>query len=95
MFLPYVSSAFVPTKTMPGVLQVIAAHQPVTPITETLRGLMMGTPIGSNGAVAIVWCVGGITLGSLAATLLFRQPYGPVSGPGRRAGWTRYVSRLT
>ena len=44
MFLPYPSSAFVPVETMPGWLHGIANNQPVTPVIETLRGLLLGTP---------------------------------------------------
>jgi ABC-2 type transport system permease protein len=77
MFLPYVSSAFVPTRTMPGVLRAIASHQPITPITETLRGLMMGTPIGNNALIAVAWCTGAMAAGCAAATLLFRNRTAP------------------
>ena len=66
MFLPYISSAFVPTETMPRVLHTFARHQPVTPVIETLRGLLLGTPIGNSAWLAIAWC-GGITLVSFAA----------------------------
>src|SRR5918995_2326877 len=48
MFLPYPSSAFVPIETMPGWLQGFAANQPVTPVIETLRGLLLGLPVGSS-----------------------------------------------
>jgi len=73
MFVPYVSSAFVPTGTMPGVLRAFAAHQPVTPIIETVRGLMMGTSTGSHAAVALAWCLGGTIAGAALATLLYRR----------------------
>lgn len=74
MFLPYLSSAFLPTDTMPAAVRGLADHQPVTPIIETLRGLMMGTPIGSTGAAALAWCAGGVALGwALAATLFTRR----------------------
>ena len=74
MFLPYLSSAFVPTDTMPAALRGLADHQPVTPIIETLRGLMMGTPIGSTGLAALAWCAGGVVLGwGLAAALFTRR----------------------
>jgi ABC-2 type transport system permease protein len=66
MFLPYISSAFVPTDTMPRFLHVFAEHQPVTPVIETLRGLLLGTPIGNSAWLAIAWC-GGIALVSFAA----------------------------
>ena len=61
LILPFLSSGFVPTDTMPVALRWFAEYQPFTPIIETLRGLLMGTPIGSSAAVALAWCVG-ITL---------------------------------
>jgi ABC-2 type transport system permease protein len=54
--LPFLSSGFVPTASMPGPLQWFAEHQPFTPIIETLRGLLMGTPIGDDGLLAVAWC---------------------------------------
>jgi ABC-2 type transport system permease protein len=72
MFLPYVSSAFVPVATMPDGLAWVAEHQPVTPIVETLRHLMLGTP-GGDAAAAVAWCAGGIALGIAAATVLYRR----------------------
>jgi ABC-2 type transport system permease protein len=75
MFLPYLSSAFVPTDTMPAVLRGMADHQPVTPIIETLRGLTMGTPVGNDWIIALAWCLGGILLGwSAAASQFSRRP---------------------
>jgi ABC-2 type transport system permease protein len=73
MFLPYVSSAFVPVKTMPGALEAIGAHQPVTPIVETLRGLMLGTPIGHDAPIGLAWCAGLTLIGCVSAGLLFRR----------------------
>jgi ABC-2 type transport system permease protein len=55
--LLFLSSAFVPTASMPEPLRWFAEHQPFTPIVETLRGLLLGTPIGSDGLVAVAWCV--------------------------------------
>lgn len=55
--LVFLSSAFVPPATMPGPLAWFAEHQPFTPITETLRGLLLGTPIGGDAVVAVAWCV--------------------------------------
>ncbi|HEV7652580.1 MAG TPA: ABC transporter permease [Actinophytocola sp.] len=57
ILLPFLSSGFVPTESMPGWLAWFAEHQPFTPITETIRGLLLGTPIGSSGPLAIGWCV--------------------------------------
>ncbi|PFX00285.1 Daunorubicin/doxorubicin resistance ABC transporter permease protein DrrB [Nocardia farcinica] len=73
MFLPYVSSAFVPTESMPTALHAFAENQPVTPVIETVRGLLMGTQIGGSAALAVAWCGGVAALGYLAARVLFRR----------------------
>jgi ABC-2 type transport system permease protein len=73
LFLPYLSSAFVPVETMRAGLRAVAANQPVTPITETLRGLLLGTPIGSYGWQALAWCAGLLLAAFTAATILFRR----------------------
>jgi ABC-2 type transport system permease protein len=57
ILLFFFSSAFVPTGSMPGPLAWFAEHQPFTPIIETLRGLLLGTPIGTDGPVAVAWCL--------------------------------------
>ena len=76
MFLPYISSAFVPVDTMPGWLQGFARYQPTTPVIETVRGLLVpGTPgavagseLGSTAALAVAWTVGiAIVFAALAA----------------------------
>lgn len=77
MFLPYVSSAFVPVDTLPGWLRGFAEHQPVTPVIETVRGLLGGDaagvadPVGS-AVLAVVWCLGLGLLFAVAAGLAFR-----------------------
>lgn len=73
MFLPYASSAFVPIHTMPAWLHGFAGHQPITPITETLRGLLMGTHVGSNLPTALAWCAGIIAVSILASSVLFER----------------------
>ncbi|AYY13279.1 ABC transporter permease [Actinobacteria bacterium YIM 96077] len=73
LFLPYVSSAFVPPETMPSVLHGFAEHQPVTPIIETVRGLLTGTPIGNSAWLAIAWCVGILVLVMPISGRLFRR----------------------
>ena len=76
MFLPYASSAFVPVDTMPTWIQGFAQHQPITPVIETLRGLLLGTPVGSSASTALAWC-GGIMAVSIAASgVLFRRRTG-------------------
>lgn len=56
ILLPFLSSGFVPTDSMPAGLRWVAEYQPFTPIIETLRGLMLGTPIGHDGWIALAWC---------------------------------------
>ncbi|WP_082899654.1 ABC transporter permease [Rhodococcus phenolicus] len=73
LFLPYVSSAFVPPDTMPTWLRGFAEHQPVTPVIETVRGLLTGTPIGDAAVVAVAWCAAFTAIGLLTATALFRR----------------------
>jgi ABC-2 type transport system permease protein len=56
-FLPFLGSGFVPTDSMPAGLQWFAQHQPFTPMIETIRGLLLGTPLGWNPLLAVGWCV--------------------------------------
>lgn len=56
-FLPMLGSGFVPTDSMPGWLQVFADYQPFTPFIETVRGLLLGTPLGWNAVLAIGWII--------------------------------------
>lgn len=55
--LPFLSSAFIPTASMTPVLGWIAENQPFSPIIDTIRALLLGTPVGSRGLVAVGWCV--------------------------------------
>jgi ABC-2 type transport system permease protein len=56
-FGPFISSGFVPPDTMPAGVRWFAENQPFTSMIETLRGLLLGTPIGNSGIIAIAWCV--------------------------------------
>lgn len=76
MFLPYLSSAFVPVATMPSWLRWIATNQPLTPIIESIRSLLLGTPIGANGWLALAWCVGFLVVAAVATGTLFRRRAG-------------------
>jgi len=58
LFLPFVSSAFVPTAGMPGAVKWFAEHQPVTSIVNTLRDLFADRPLGNDLWIALAWCVG-------------------------------------
>ena len=73
-FLPFLGSAIVPTDSMPASMRFFAEHQPFTPIIETLRGLLMGTAIGSSGLVAVAWCVGLTLVGYAWAHRTFDRP---------------------
>jgi ABC-2 type transport system permease protein len=73
MFLPYPSSAFVPIDTMPAWIHGFAQHQPVTPVIETLRGLLLGLPVGTSPARAVAWCLGILVASVAASGLLFRR----------------------
>ena len=73
MFLPYPSSAFVPIHTMPTWLQGFARHQPCTPVIETIRGMLLGTPVGNQPWIALAWCAGIIAVGVALCGVLFRR----------------------
>jgi ABC-2 type transport system permease protein len=75
VLLPFLSSGFVPTDSMPTGLSWFAEHQPFTPLIETVRGLLLGTPIGDSGVLAIGWCVAISVGGYLWAKKLYdRDP---------------------
>jgi ABC-2 type transport system permease protein len=74
VLLPFLGSGFVPTESMPAGLRWFAENQPFTPIIETIRGLLMGTPIGNDGVIAVAWCIGIGLAGYLWATKLFSRP---------------------
>ncbi|MEJ8637988.1 ABC transporter permease [Streptomyces sp. NPDC006475] len=73
IFLPLISSTFVPVDAMPGWFQPIAEYQPFTPAIETLRGLLLGTEIGHNGWLTVVWCVGLAVLGYVWSKSVFNR----------------------
>ncbi len=58
IFLPFISSAFVPTDTMPSAVRAFAENQPVTSIVETIRALLAGQPVGHDIWAALAWCLG-------------------------------------
>ncbi|MBD3940362.1 ABC transporter permease [Microbacterium sp. NEAU-LLC] len=76
LFLPYLSSAFVPVDTMPAWLQWFADNQPITPIIETIRGLLMGTELGTEPLWAIGWCVLIVAVSAVWGAWLFRRRSG-------------------
>lgn len=74
--LTFASAAFVPTQSMTKWLRVFAENQPVTHVIEAIRALMVGTPIGNHGWMAVLWCVGIIIIAIPAASYLFREHSG-------------------
>jgi ABC-2 type transport system permease protein len=70
-FLPYPSSAFVRIATMPHWLQGFARYQPVTSVVQSLRGLLLGKPVGSNPWTALAWCVGLVIVAVVASGAVF------------------------
>jgi ABC-2 type transport system permease protein len=80
VLLPFLSSGFVPTESMPDGLSWFAENQPFTPIIETVRGLLLGTAIGDSGVLAVAWCVVISVAGYLWATRLYnRNPAAPTT----------------
>jgi ABC-2 type transport system permease protein len=73
MFLPYASSAFVPIDTMPTWLQGFSRNQPVTPVIETMRSLLLDLPAGTNPWRALAWCAAIVIASIAAAAYLFRR----------------------
>ncbi|GAB3600062.1 ABC transporter permease [Microbacterium tumbae] len=76
LFLPYLSSAFVPVASMPAWLQPIAQHQPITPIVETIRGLLMGTPLQAEPWWAVGWCLAILAIAVAWGAWLFPRKSG-------------------
>jgi ABC-2 type transport system permease protein len=73
IFLPFISSAFVPTESMPGPVRWFAENQPVTSIVDTTRALFAGQPVGSDIWVALAWCVGILVVGYAVSMSLYRR----------------------
>lgn len=73
MVLVFTSSGFAPTETMPPALRVFADYQPITPVIESVRSLMMGKPVGNNVWVAILWCVGICVVFRIMAMRVYKQ----------------------
>jgi ABC-2 type transport system permease protein len=76
-FLPFISSAFVPTASMPAGVRWFAENQPFTPIINTLRGLRTGTPIANDAILTVAWCAALMAVGYVWS----------------RARYNRYVTR--
>jgi ABC-2 type transport system permease protein len=73
IFLPFISSAFVPTESMPGPVGAFAEHQPVTSIVNAIRALFAGQPVGTDIWFALAWCTGILVVAYLLAILTYRR----------------------
>jgi ABC-2 type transport system permease protein len=73
IFLPFISSAFVPTASMPGPVRAFAENQPVTAIVNTIRDLFTQQPAGNDIWIALAWCVGVLVVGYVLAMVAYRR----------------------
>jgi ABC-2 type transport system permease protein len=73
MFLPFISSAFVLTDTMPGPVRAFAEHQPVTSIVNAIRDLFTQQPVGTDIWIALAWCVGILIVAYTYAMVTYRR----------------------
>ena len=75
IFLPFVSSAFVPTESMPGPVRAFADNQPVTSIVNAVRDLLTGQPVAGDLWVALAWCAGILVASYTAAVMIYRRKF--------------------
>ncbi|WJH28932.1 ABC transporter permease [Paenibacillus sp. CC-CFT742] len=73
IFLPFISSAFVPTESMPSIVRVFAENQPVTSIVEAIRALILDQPVGNEIWVALAWCVGVLLVAYILAMRVYNN----------------------
>ncbi len=73
LLLPFTSSAFVSPDSMPVGIRWFAEYQPFTPVIDTLRGLLLGTPIGNSAVLAVAWCAGLTLIGYLWARAIYNR----------------------
>ena len=73
IFLPFISSAFVPTDTMPKAVEVFAENQPVTSIVESIRDLLESQPVGNEIWIALAWCVGIMAVAYFFAIKIYKR----------------------
>ncbi len=73
LFLPFISSAFVPTKTMPPAVRAFAENQPVTSIVDAIRALLSNQPVGNDIWIALAWCLGILIVAYLFAMRAYKR----------------------
>lgn len=73
IFLPFISSAFVPTRSMPPLVRAFAENQPVTSIVDAIRALLADQPVGNDIWVALAWCVGIMLVAYIFTMVIYRR----------------------
>ncbi|MHB8089596.1 MAG: ABC transporter permease [Anaerolineaceae bacterium] len=73
IFLPFISSAFVPTESMPKVVRAFAENQPVTSIVDAIQALLSGQPVGNELWIALAWCIGIMIVAYFFAMLVYKK----------------------
>ena len=73
IFLPFISSAFVPTESMPTGVRIFAEHQPVTSIVDAIRSLLAQQPVGNDIWIALVWCLGILIVAYIFAMRIYKR----------------------
>ncbi|MGF7144301.1 ABC-2 type transport system permease protein [Anaerotaenia torta] len=73
IFLPFISSAFVPTETMPSAVRVFADNQPVTPIVEAIRNILANQSVGNDIWIALAWCIAIIVIAYFFAMRIYKK----------------------
>jgi len=73
IFLPFISSAFVPTRTMPGPVRAFADNQPVTSIVNTIRDLLTQQPAGTGIWTTLAWCLGILAVAYIFASISYHR----------------------
>lgn len=76
IFLPFISSAFVPTESMPGPVRAFAEYQPVTSIVDALRALLAGEAVTADLWIALAWCGGILVVSYAVAMMVYRRRIG-------------------
>ncbi len=73
LLLLFISSAFAPTESMPRIVRAFAEHQPMTPLIETVRSLLLNKSVGNNALIAVLWCVGILIVAYIAAMQVYKR----------------------
>lgn len=71
--LLFISSGFAPTETMPRVVRLFAENQPMTPIIDAVRAILMNEPVGNNALIAILWCLGILIASYIGAMQIYKH----------------------